>query len=243
MKPLLQVDQVRFAHPGARAMTFDFALGPGARLAVMGPSGSGKSTLLHLIAGFERPLAGAINIAGADMAGVAPSRRPVSMLFQDFNLFGHLDIARNVALGIETRLNPAPATRDRVDAALAAVGLDGFQKRLPGELSGGERQRAALARIVLRDKPLLLLDEPFAALGPSMRRDMINLLQDLPMAAATAMIMVTHSPQDARAFAGEVLPVFDGTGTALLPVDCLDAPEPGSALAAYLGTASSQRDT
>jgi thiamine transport system ATP-binding protein len=238
MTAALQLDAVRFAHPGGCAMAFDFALQPGARLAVMGPSGAGKSTLLHLIAGFETPVSGSIRIDGRDIIDLAPASRPISMLFQDANLFSHLTVAQNAGLGFAPRLRLDAEERGKVDAALAAVGLDGFQRRMPWQLSGGERQRAALARILLRRKPLLLLDEPFAALGPAMRLDLIDRLKALPMDPQPTMIMVTHAPDDARAFATSVALVESGASGPVLPVAALDHPLAGTGLAAYLGRGS-----
>jgi thiamine transport system ATP-binding protein len=232
----LRLDQVEFAYGTNAPMHFNFALPQGARLAVMGPSGSGKSTLLHLIAGFEVPLSGTIAVGGIEVNKALPALRPVSMLFQDNNLFGHLTVAQNVGLGIAPRLTMSNGEQAKIDDALTAVGLDGFGERLPASMSGGERQRAALARILIRDKPLLLLDEPFAALGPAMRREMIDLLLTLPMQTRPTMLMVTHAPDDARAFATDLLAIIDGKNQPIEPISTLDHPQSGSALAAYLGS-------
>jgi thiamine transport system ATP-binding protein len=151
------LDRVAFSY-GEAPMRFDASIEPSAIVAVMGASGSGKSTLLNLIAGFEQPSAGRVLIGGADMTGVPPARRPVSMVFQENNLFAHLDVFANVGLGRSPSLKLGEADRSDIEAALADVGLAGKERRLPGELSGGERQRVALARVLVRRRPVLLLD-------------------------------------------------------------------------------------
>ncbi|TIV98781.1 MAG: ATP-binding cassette domain-containing protein [Mesorhizobium sp.] len=130
----------------------------------MGPSGSGKSTLLNLVAGFESPDAGKVLIGGIDVGTAAPSARPVSMVFQENNLFAHLSVEGNVGLGRSPSLKLTAADRHSVSEALGRVGLAGKEKRLPRELSGGERQRIAIARAVLKDAPILVLDEATSAL-------------------------------------------------------------------------------
>jgi len=135
---------------------------------------------------------------------LTPAERPVSMIFQEHNLFAHLDAATNVALGLSPSGRLGTEERKQVDEALAQVGLSGFGKRLPGELSGGERQRVALARVLVRDKPVLLLDEPFAALGPALRREALGLVRELQRRHGMTVLMVTHLPEDARAAASHV---------------------------------------
>lgn len=174
-------------------------------IAVVGASGSGKSTLLNLVAGFEAPDSGRVMIGGQDMTALDPSERPVSSIFQDNNLFAHLDIFTNVALGVSPGLKLRVEDRERVEMALARVGLAGFDKRLPGTLSGGERQRAALARALVRKKPVMLLDEPFAALDPGLRAGMTSLLLDLHEETKNTVIIVTHHPEDIKKLAQQVV--------------------------------------
>jgi thiamine transport system ATP-binding protein len=232
----VSLKDVRFAYSGGPGMHFDFEVSQGERLAVMGASGSGKSTLLHLLAGFETPQSGSSMFATQDMAFAEPAARPVSILFQDNNLFGHLTIAQNIGLGLAPRLRLSKTEAEAVENALAKVGLTGMGKRLPSELSGGERQRAALARCLLRDKPLLLLDEPFAALGPAMRVEMLDLVLALQAEKNLTIIMVTHNPDDAAHFATHIGFVEAGCLTATTPAKVLNHPPEGSALAAYLGS-------
>uniref|UniRef100_UPI0028A64D32 ATP-binding cassette domain-containing protein n=1 Tax=Shinella sp. TaxID=1870904 RepID=UPI0028A64D32 len=124
-----------------KRLAFDCAIPSGAAVAVAGPSGAGKSTLFNVIAGFQKPASGSVTLLGEDMRGRDPAERPVSIIFQDNNLFAHLTIADNVALGIHPGLKLDVAQRQSVFAALSRVGLGGYERRLPGSLSGGERQR------------------------------------------------------------------------------------------------------
>lgn len=200
----VELDKVRL-----RLGTQDFDLDctfPQSRItAVVGASGSGKSTLLNLVAGFEAPDSGRVMIGGQDMTALDPSERPVSSIFQDNNLFAHLDIFTNVALGVSPGLKLRLEDRERIEMALARVGLARFDKRLPGTLSGGERQRAALARALVRKKPVMLLDEPFAALDPGLRAGMTSLLLDLHEETKNTVIIVTHHPEDIKKLAQQVV--------------------------------------
>ncbi|CUW92922.1 Thiamine import ATP-binding protein ThiQ [Agrobacterium fabacearum S56] len=191
------LDKVRL-RLGTQDFDLDCTFPHGQMTAVVGASGSGKSTLLNLISGFELPDSGRVLIGGRDMKALDPSERPVSSIFQDNNLFAHLDIFTNVALGISPGLKLGEEDRQRIDVALTRVGLAGFDKRLPGTLSGGERQRAALARALVRKKPVMLLDEPFAALDPGLRAGMTSLLLDLHAETKNTVIIVTHHPDDIK---------------------------------------------
>jgi len=199
----------RFAY-GETRFRFDMAIEAGTIAALMGASGSGKSTLLALIAGFEAPASGDVLIGGKAVTHTPPAERPVSMVFQENNLFGHLDVAANVGLGRSPRLRLSPGDRDDVSAALARVGLAGKERRLPRELSGGERQRVALARVLVRDRPVLLLDEPFASLGPALRQDMVSLLKALHAERGMTVLIATHHPDDAAALAERIVFLDEG---------------------------------
>ncbi|EPX84588.1 ABC-type thiamine transport system, ATPase component [Rubellimicrobium thermophilum DSM 16684] len=215
-------------------LTADLTVPKGAAVAVMGPSGGGKSTLLSAIAGFLAPAAGRILWAGRDLVPLAPAARPVGILFQDNNLFPHLTALQNVALGLRPSLRPTEAERDRAEAALAQVGLAGLGKRYPAELSGGQQSRVALARLLVQERPLVLMDEPFAALGPALRAEMLALTRQTLMARGATLLLVTHDPGDARALADLILPVVEGRAHPPRPAAALlDDPPP--ALRAYLG--------
>ena len=204
---LLSDVTVRFAE---KRLAFDCAVPAGAAVAVAGPSGAGKSTLFNVIAGFETPRTGRVELLGKDMAGREPAERPVSVVFQDNNLFAHLSIVDNVGLGIDPGLKLDPAARQTVFSALSRVGLGGYERRLPGSLSGGERQRVALARALVRRRPILLLDEPFAALDPAMRGEMADLLAELRVETKSTMLFITHQPDDIRRLADRVMFIEGG---------------------------------
>lgn len=230
---MLRLDGLRIRQDGF-ALAADWSVAPGARVAVMGASGAGKSTLLGAIAGFVPVVGGRVTWQGRDIGALPPGARPLSILFQDNNLFPHLDAASNVALALRPDLRLRGDEAARVAAALDRVGLAGMGGRRPAALSGGEQGRVALARVLLRARPMLLLDEPFAALGPALRADMLDLVADIAGQAGTLVLMVTHDPGDARRFAHEIVHVHDGTAEAPLPARALlDAPPP--ALRAYLG--------
>lgn len=230
------LDGVRFRYgAGGMGMMFDATVEAGSLTAVMGPSGSGKSTLFSLIAGFERPDAGRISIGDTNVTERPPADRPVSMVFQENNLFAHLDVETNVGLGIAPRRSLSAADRARVDEALERVGLAGKQRRKPAALSGGERQRVALARTLVRRRPVLLLDEPFAALGPRLREEMLALVRRLHDEARLTTLMITHQPGDARAIGDRLLFLDAGTIAAHEPTEALLARTDLPAWRDYLG--------
>jgi thiamine transport system ATP-binding protein len=230
---LLELEALSAARGDFR-LTADWTLAPGRIAAVLGPSGGGKSTLLDVVAGFLAPQAGRVLWQGRDLTPLAPGARPVAMLFQDNNLFPHLTAAENVALALTPKRRLAPEQRDRVEAALDRVGLSGFGARRPAQLSGGQQGRVALARALLQRKPLLLLDEPFSALGPAQRGEMLDLVAELARAEGATVLMVTHAPEDARRVADAVVLVAEGRAAAPAPTEALFA-DPPPALRAYLG--------
>ena len=211
---MLKIEGLRYQRDGFR-LTADFALPVGARAAIIGPSGGGKSTLLSLIAGFEQPDQGRFLWDGRDQSGADPGKRPVATLFQDNNLFPHLDLLTNVALGASPRARPSQDALDRARNAISQVGLSGFEGRKSGAISGGQQSRAALARILLTERPVVLMDEPFAALGPAMRVEMLELVVRL-LPDAT-LLMVSHDPEEAKRFATQVL--FVNKGIVSPPMD------------------------
>jgi thiamine transport system ATP-binding protein len=230
---VLHLDKVRLEQDGFR-LRADWQVEPGRKVAVIGPSGAGKSTLLSAIAGFLAPVAGAVRWNGVDLAGVSPGQRPMSMLFQDQNLFPHLTVAQNLGLGVRPDLRLSRQDIARVDRALDRVGLSGVRGRKPAQLSGGQASRAALARALLRARPVLLLDEPFAALGPALKAEMLALLAEVAAENGATVLMVTHDPADARSFAEEVILVTDGVADAPVRTAQLFA-DPPAALRDYLG--------
>lgn len=193
---MIALETVHYASEGFTA-DFNFTVAKGEFVAVIGPSGAGKSTLLSIIAGFDAPQSGRVRLDGKDVTEASPSARPVTMVFQDHNTFAHLDLWTNVALGISPSLKLTTPEKTAVDDALARTGLGALARRKPGEVSGGERQRVAIARALLRDEPILLLDEPFAALGPALRREMLDLVKALQKEKDYTVMLVSHHPDDA----------------------------------------------
>jgi len=210
----------------------DLTVAAGRRVAVIGPSGGGKTTLLEAVAGFIPPQSGRIIWNGRDLGPLGPGERPVAMLFQEGNLFPHLSAAQNVGLGLAPRLKSA---RDpQVEKALARVGLDGLGGRKPSEMSGGQRARVALARVLVQRCDVLLLDEPFAALGPALRAEMLDMVMELASETGATVLMVSHDPKDAERIAQEVIVVAEGRAAQPVETGALFA-DPPEVLRRYLG--------
>lgn len=219
---------------GGFLLSADFQVETGQKVAVIGPSGAGKTTLIETVAGFLPVLRGRVLWQGRDMTGTRPGKRPVAMLFQDGNLFPHLSVAQNVGLGLRPDLRLDAAQHSEVARAIARVGLAGMQTRRPAALSGGQQSRAALARVLVQARPLLLLDEPFAALGPALKGEMLDLVAGLVDETGATLLMVSHDPGDARRIADQVVLVTDGQAFAPQATGALlDNPPP--ALRDYLG--------
>ncbi|QFU07255.1 Thiamine import ATP-binding protein ThiQ [Rhodobacteraceae bacterium THAF1] len=217
---------------GDFALRADWSVPKGVQVAVMGPSGAGKSTLVSVIGGFF-DADGSIIWDGARIDGLPPGKRPVATLFQDNNLFPHLTAEQNVALGVRPSGRLSDAERRAVKEMLATVGLPDLGARKPGALSGGQQGRVALARAMMQDRPILLLDEPFSALGPALKSEMIDLVTRLASEGERTVLMVTHDPEDARRMDQTVL-VADGAAHPPAPTGLL-LDDPPEALRAYLG--------
>ena len=236
---MLDIEALEFSYDtdGDALMRFDLDVADGEVLSLIGPSGSGKSTLLNLIAGFHRASGGQIRLDGQAIESLPPAQRPVSIVFQQHNLFPHLDVYTNVALGIDPALKLTPAQTDSVKQALDSLGLGGLQRRKPGGLSGGQRQRVALARVLVRRRKILLLDEAFAALGPAQRSEMIELVKTLVRDNAMCALLVSHQPQDALLASERTAFVFEGRIAALETTADLLERSPLAAVREYLGSA------
>jgi len=206
---VLQLDRLTITQGDFR-LAADWTAPAGSRIAVMGPSGAGKSTLLSVISGFFAQTSGRVLWQGQDLTPVPAGERPVTILFQDQNLFPHLTVAQNLGLGLRPDLRLTPTDHARIDRALQRVGLQDLGPRRPAQLSGGQASRAALARALLRARPILLLDEPFAALGPALRSEMLQLVREVADETGALVLMVTHDPQDALALGGDTAFVAGG---------------------------------
>ncbi|MDP5255582.1 MULTISPECIES: thiamine ABC transporter ATP-binding protein [unclassified Vibrio] len=216
--PLFSLQQVIYDYQNER-FAFDLNLYQGQILALMGPSGAGKSTLLALAAGFISPLSGQVRIDGQDMTRCLPHQRPLAFLFQEHNLFHHLSVADNIALGIHPGLKLSVSEKQAVHEAAKQVGLGERLTRLPEQLSGGQKQRVALARCFVQNKKIWLLDEPFSALDPQLRIEMLELVSRLAKERGVSVVMVTHHLTDARAIASHVAYMSQGQVKVIEPVE------------------------
>ena len=207
---MLVLDALTYAHKGQTApYSFSMIAAPGEVTAISGQSGAGKSTLLDLIAGFLHPHSGTLALDRLDLLPLPPERRPVSILFQADTLFEHLSAQQNVALGLPEKSSPSEA-RQRIAAALAEVGLPEIGAQRASTLSGGQKQRVALARTLLRARPVLLLDEPFSALDDDTRANVRLLVKDLTERHSWTTILVSHHADDIEALAARRYRIASG---------------------------------
>lgn len=198
---MLELDNLVFERPGGLVFRYDFTLAAGDILAIQGPSGVGKTTLLDLIAGFETTVSGRMFWNGTEFSALPPWERPVTTVFQSDNLFAHLSCRENVTIALEG----AGIEAGEVDGAFARLDIDVLQARLPEEISGGQQQRVALVRAMLRDRPILLLDESFSALDWPTRRGCFDALREIATTRRMAVIFVSHDERDAAYLGCEVL--------------------------------------
>jgi ABC-type Fe3+/spermidine/putrescine transport system ATPase subunit len=188
----------------------NLAIERGEVVTLLGPSGCGKTTLLRIIAGFVAPEHGTVAVGGRDITWLAPNRRQVGLVFQNYALFPHLTVAGNVAYGLRVRRKPRAEIHDRVAAALLLVELDGLADRYPIQLSGGQQQRVALARALVLEPEVLLLDEPFNALDARLRQSMQVELRKLIKKVAITSIFVTHDQQEALTISDRIAVMRSG---------------------------------
>ena len=185
--------------------------------ALLGPSGCGKTTLMRMLAGFETPSAGSISIAGQDLAGIPPHKRPVNMMFQSYALFPHMTVEKNIAFGLEMEKLPKGEIAARVEEMLKLVKLEGFALRKPHQLSGGQRQRVALARAIAKRPKVLLLDEPLGALDKKLREETQFELLDLQMSLGMTFVIVTHDQDEDMTMADRIAVMDKGQFVQISP--------------------------
>ena len=191
-----------------KPLTLDVA--DGEFIVMVGPSGCGKSTLLRMVAGLERVTEGDIWINDQRVTEMEPKDRGIAMVFQNYALYPHMSVEENMAWGLKIRGMGKQQIAERVKEAARILELDGLLKRRPRELSGGQRQRAALARCLVRQQPVLLLDEPFSALDPALRQEMLSLVADVCEQQQLTLLMVSHSVEDAARIAPRSMVVAEG---------------------------------
>ena len=175
--------------------------------AIIGPSGAGKSTFLNLISGFSEISSGSILWNEQEISDLPPSKRNISILFQDNNLFPHLSVWRNLALAVSHWPKISNDDEGKLRSVISEIGIQGLESRKPSQLSGGQQSRVALARVLLQKNKILLLDEPFAALGPSLKDQMLELIEKIARNRGLLVLMVTHDPADANKIASQTIVV------------------------------------
>lgn len=208
---MIQCQNLAFSYPQSTIKIDlpELNVDQGQKVAVVGPSGSGKSTLLNMIAGFLLPAQGNIMLNGENHTLTKPHQRPVSMLFQQNNLFNHLNVTQNLVLGIHPKLSMTENQCQKIEMIADKVGLSAHLSRYPDKLSGGQQQRVALARCMLRNQPILLLDEPFSALDKSLRIEMLDLLNTICAEKELTVMLVTHQPEELSAFVDKIITIGD----------------------------------
>jgi len=190
--------------------TFSLDVADGELVCLLGPSGSGKSTVLRMIGGFETPTGGSIRIDGEEVARMPPEKRPTTMVFQSHALWSHMTVAGNIGFGLKLRRLPKKEIAERVEHVLELVGLAGYGKRQPNQLSGGQQQRVALARSLVLEPKILLLDEPFASLDQHLRERLREEVRDIQQRLRITALFVTHGQDEALALADRIVVMRDG---------------------------------
>ncbi|ART80221.1 thiamine ABC transporter ATP-binding protein [Oceanisphaera avium] len=230
---MLELCNVSTTYPEL-TLNFNVIAKPGEITALIGPSGAGKSTLLALIGGFAHIDAGDVLFNGSSIKHLSPAQRPITTLFQEHNLFWHLSVYQNIAIGLSPSLKLSVQQRDLIAQVAQQVGLTPLLKRMPNTLSGGQQQRVGLARSLARRRPILLLDEPFSALDPALRFELLTLLRRQTDDLQLTCLLVTHHPEEAARVADALVFIDQGQVIEQGTKELLTAPQ-SDALSAYLG--------
>jgi putative spermidine/putrescine transport system ATP-binding protein len=223
---------------GAVVAVDDFSLKAedGELVCLLGPSGSGKSTVLRMVGGFETPTGGSITIDGDEVAHLPPERRPTGMVFQSHALWTHMNVFKNIAFGLKLRRLPADEVKRRVDAVLALVGLGGYGARQTHQLSGGQQQRVALARSLVLEPKILLLDEPFASLDQHLRERLREEVRDIQQRLKITTLFVTHGQDEALSMADRIVVMREGRTEQIAEPDRLYREPATPFVAGFIGT-------
>jgi putative spermidine/putrescine transport system ATP-binding protein len=234
---VLEIQNVTKAFGQVRAVdSFSLTVGDGELVCLLGPSGSGKSTLLRMVGGFETPTGGTIRIDGEDVTKAPPEKRPTGMVFQSHALWTHMNVFKNLAFGLKLRRLPADEIKRRVDAILELVGLPGYGTRLTHQLSGGQQQRVALARSLVLEPKILLLDEPFASLDQHLRERLREEVRDIQQRLKITTLFVTHGQDEALALADRIVVLRDGRTEQVAAPDTLYREPQTPFVAGFIGT-------
>ena len=218
--------------------SLDLSIAPGELVTLLGPSGCGKTTTLRMLAGLESPTSGVIEIGGQDVTRLPANRRDVSMVFQSYALFPHMSVAGNVAYGLEAGGMKGPEARTAAEKGLDLVGLGGLGDRLPAELSGGQQQRVAVARALVLEPQVLLLDEPLSNLDARLRRRVRTEIRDLQQRLGFTAVYVTHDQEEALAVSDRIVVMRDGEIAQIgTPRELYDAPA-SEFIADFIGEAN-----
>ncbi|TJW83968.1 MAG: ABC transporter ATP-binding protein, partial [Mesorhizobium sp.] len=211
MDPVVQFQNVTKAYGQAVAVDdLNLTIQAGKFVTLLGPSGCGKSTTLRMLGGFEIPNSGRILLAGKDVTRLPPNKRNVNIVFQDYALFPHMNVARNIAFGLELKGLDSSAIHKRVMELLALVQLQDYAARMPSELSGGQRQRVALMRALAPDPQVLLLDEPLSALDAKLRQQMQIELKSIQERTGKTFLFVTHDQEEALTMSDQIVVMNNG---------------------------------
>jgi putative spermidine/putrescine transport system ATP-binding protein len=216
--------------------TFSLTVANGELVTLLGPSGSGKSTLLRMIGGFERASSGSILIDGDEVSRLPPEKRPTGMVFQSHALWTHMNVFKNIAFGLKLRRLAQSEVTDRVEAVLELVGLKGFGTRMTNQLSGGQQQRVALARSLVLEPKILLLDEPFASLDQHLRERLREEVRDIQQRLKITTLFVTHGQDEALALSDRIVVMRDGRVEQVAPPDIVYREPATPFVAGFIGT-------
>ena len=235
----LVIDALSKQFSGTRAVAdVSVAVGDGELVCLLGPSGCGKSTVLRMIAGFEAPTSGRILIDGEDVVALSPDRRPTGMVFQSHALWSHMTVFQNIAFGLRLRRLSREAIRQKVAGVLELVGLTGFETRHPGQLSGGQQQRVAIARCVVLEPKILLMDEPFSALDAHLRVRLREEVRAIQRRLGLTTIFVTHDQEEALTLADRIVVMRGGAVEQVASPSSVYAEPATRFVAGFIGTMS-----